>query len=394
MDMKQDKIGTIHDLSIDFDSLRSRLKSLREKYPAGVIIPMLERELASPAIPKIIEGLNTCDYLSKVFIATSATDAGYAAILKAFKDVEVPCDVIWCNRPEVSAVLEELKERGLDVRKLSGKGKDLWLAIGIASLELYAFAIHDADILSYSGTLPTRILYPVVEPRLDFFFSKGYYARVNTENKKMYGRVYRLFVQPLLESLQEKLGHGSEFLRYLQAFRYTLSGDVAITSDLALNLRIPCDWGLEIGMLSELYRNASYKRICQVDLGFYEHKHKQISGEGLLKTAGESLITLLRTLTETEGVDISEAFLLSLQVVYRRFAQDKIRQYHADAVCNNLDYDRHQEETSVEAFAKVILDAGRAYLQNPVASQLPDWIRTISVIPDSRERLMEAAIAD
>ena len=394
MDLKQEKIGTIHDLSIDFESLSSRLKSLRWKYPAGVIIPMLERELESPAIPKIIEGLNACEYLSQVLIATSATDAGYAAILKAFKDVEVPCSVIWCNRPEVSALLAELKDRGLDVTKLSGKGKDLWLAIGIASLELYAFAIHDADILSYSGTLPTRILYPVVEPRLDFFFAKGYYARVNLETKKMYGRVYRLFVQPLLESLQEKLGYNSDFLRYLQAFRYTLSGDVAITSDLALNLRIPCDWGLEIGMLAELYRNASFKRICQVDLGFYEHKHKQISGEGLLKTAGESLITLLRTLTETEGVDISEAFLLSLQVVYRRFAQDRIRQYHADAICNNLNYDRHQEETSVEVFARVILDGGRAYLQNPVAAQLPDWIRAISVIPDLRERLMEAAIAD
>jgi glucosyl-3-phosphoglycerate synthase len=394
MDLKQEKIGTIHDLSIDFESLSSRLKSLRWKYPAGVIIPMLERELESPAIPKIIEGLNACEYLSQVLIATSATDAGYAAILKAFKDVEVPCSVIWCNRPEVSALLAELKDRGLDVTKLSGKGKDLWLAIGIASLELYAFAIHDADILSYSGTLPTRILYPVVEPRLDFFFAKGYYARVNLDTKKMYGRVYRLFVQPLLESLQEKLGYSSDFLRYLQAFRYTLSGDVAITSDLALNLRIPCDWGLEIGMLAELYRNASFKRICQVDLGFYEHKHKEVSGEGLLKTAGESFITLLRTLTETEGVDISEAFLLSLQVVYRRFAQDKIRQYHADAICNNLNYDRHQEETSVEVFARAILDAGRAYLQNPVAAQLPDWIRAISVIPDLRERLMEAAIAD
>lgn len=392
MDLKQEKIGTIHDLSIDFECLSSRLKSLRWKYPAGVVIPLLERELESPAIPKIIEGLNACEYLTQVLIATSATDAGYAAIRKAFKDLEIPCSVIWCNRPEVNVLLEELKERGLDVTKLSGKGKDLWLAIGIASLELYAFAIHDADIRSYSGEIPTRMLYPVVEPRLDFFFSKGYYARVNIETKQMYGRVYRLLVTPFLEALQEKMGHSSEFLRYLQAFRYTLSGEVAITSDLALNLRIPCDWGLEVGMLAELYRNTSYKRICQVDLGFYEHKHKEVSGEGLLKTAGESLITLLRTITETDGVDISEAFLLSLQVVYRRFAQDKIRQYHADAVCNNLDYDRHQEENNVEAFAKVIFDAGRAYLQNPVAAQLPDWIRAISVIPELRERLREAAI--
>ncbi len=391
MDFNQEKITIVHDFCMDFDSLKKRLRTLSRKYPHGVIIPMLGSELGSPALQRIIEGLNDCDYLNKVFIALSVTHDEYREALKVFRNLEVPYEVIWCNRPEVNAVLEELKNKGLDITGLSGKGKDLWIAIGVASLELYAFAMHDADIVSYSGMLPTKILYPVVEPRLDFFFSKGYYARVNMESKTMYGRIYRLFTCPLLEALQEKLYYRSEFLRYLEAFRYPLSGEVAITSDLALNLRIPCDWGLEIGMLAELFRNASYKRICQVDLGFYEHKHKEIS-EGLLKTAGDSLITLLRTLTETDGVDISEAFLLSLQVIYRRFAQDKIRQYHADAVCNNLEYDRHQEETNMEAFAEVLIDAGREYLRNPVVSQLPDWIRAISAMPDLRERLKEATI--
>ncbi|MHC1636297.1 MAG: glucosyl-3-phosphoglycerate synthase, partial [Candidatus Methanospirareceae archaeon] len=122
------------------------------------------------------------------------------------------------------------------------------------------------------------------------------------------------------------------------------------------------------------------------------HKHKEISNDGLLKTAEDSFITLLRTLTETEGIDVSEDFLLSLQVIYRRFAQDKIRQYHADAICNNFNYDRHGEETSMEAFADVIISAGRKYLKNPVGSQLPDWVRAISALSDLRERLREAAI--
>jgi glucosyl-3-phosphoglycerate synthase len=365
----------------------------RQKYPSGVIIPIIGNDLENPALSKIISGLNDCDYLKKVFIALSTTsDADYRKALKLSSNFEIPCDVIWCNKPEVNDILHQLKKKGLDVTELHGKGKDLWIAIGIASLELYAIAIHDADIMSYSGMLPTKLLYSVVEPRLDFSFSKGYYARVNLENKKIYGRIYRLFINPLLAALQKKLVHNSTFIRYLQSFRYTLSGEMAIYSDLALNLRIPSDWGLEIGILAELYRNISNKRICEVDLGFFEHKHKPISPEALMKTAEDSFITLLRTLTETEGIDVSEAFLLSLQVTYRRFAQDRIRQYHADAICNSLDYDRHEEETSVDALSEVIIHAGKRYLKSPTSAQLPDWLRTLSAMPDAREKLRGASI--
>jgi glucosyl-3-phosphoglycerate synthase len=46
-----------------------------------------------------------------------------------------------------------------------------------------------------------------------------------------------------------------------------LAGELAITRELALNVRIPNNWGLEIEFLAELYRNLSQKRIAQVDLG-------------------------------------------------------------------------------------------------------------------------------
>jgi glucosyl-3-phosphoglycerate synthase len=393
MDIEQGRISRIHDFSINFNNLKSRMRETSKKYPPGVIIPIVESDLENPALCKIISGLNDCDYLKKVFIALSATsDADYKKALNFSSKFEIPCEVIWCNKPEVNDILNQLKKKGLDVTELNGKGKDLWIAIGIASLELYAIAIHDADIVSYSGMLPTKLLYSVVEPRLDFSFSKGYYARVNLENKKIYGRIYRLFINPLLAALQKKLSHSSTFIRYLQSFRYTLSGEMAIYSDLALNLRIPSDWGLEIGMLAELYRNVSNKRICEVDLGFFEHKHKPMSPEALMKTAEDSFITLLRSLTETEGIDVSEAFLLSLQVIYRRFAQDRIRQYYADTICNSLDYDRHEEETSVDALSEVIILAGKRYLKNPTTAQLPDWLRTLSAMPDAREKLRGAAI--
>ena len=96
-------------------------------------------------------------------------------------------------------------------------------------------------------------------------------------------------MNPILQVMQEKLQNRSKFVTYLQSFSYPLSGEIAIYSDLAMRLRIPCDWGFEVGLLAELYRNASNERICEVDLGFYDHKHKEVIENILVKTAEDSL---------------------------------------------------------------------------------------------------------
>ncbi len=317
MNVDQRKIANIHDFYLDFEIMSNQLSSLKSKMPSGLIIPIFENDIRSPGLIKIVHEINQCDYLSKVFIALSAkTASDYEEALRLSRSFKVPCEVVWCNKPEVITVLEELKRKGLDVTQMSGKGKDVWMTIGIASLELFAFAVHDADIVSYTKMLPTKMLYPIIEPKLDFFFCKGYYARINADNKKLYGRIHRLFINPLLEVLQEKLRY-SRFLTYLQSFSYPLAGEISVYSDLATHLRVPCDWGLELGLLSEVYRNASYGRVCQIDLGFYDHRHKKIEADSLLKTAEDSFITLLRTLTETENIDVSEPFLTSLQVAYQ-----------------------------------------------------------------------------
>jgi glucosyl-3-phosphoglycerate synthase len=392
MDSNQRKIATIHDFNLDFNMMANRLTELKNQYPSGLIIPIIGKDILSPGLPKMTQEINQCQYLKKVIIALSANNLEeYNQAMQLSKNFKVPCQVAWCNKPEVLQIIEELKHKGLDVTNLSGKGKDVWIATGIASLDLFAFALHDADITTYDKNLPTKLLYPIIEPKLDFFFSKGYYARINQTNQKLYGRITRLFIGPLLEVLQEKLQY-SKFLTYLQSFNYPLAGEIAIYSDLATHLRIPNDWGLEIGLLAELYRNAAYRRICEVDLGIYDHRHKTVCNDSLLKTAEDSFITLLRTLTEMENIEVSEPFLISLQVAYRRLAQDKIRQYHAEAICNNFDFNRHEEEVDVDLLCNVVLTGGRKYLQNPIKTQLPDWLRTISAMPNIRERLRDEAI--
>ncbi len=393
MDFDQRSFAKIHDFSMDFEVMSARLRILSQEYPSGVIIPIIESDLKNQVLTGIVDELNHCDYLKKVFIALSVKNQEcYNEAVRVFDAFKIPHDIIWCNKPIVMSVFEDLKVKGLDVTALNGKGRDVWIAMGIASLELHAFVIHDADILNYTRMLPTKMLYPVIEPKLDFFFSKGYYARINFEKRIMYGRITRLFMNPILEALEGKLQHKSRFVSYLQSFSYPLSGEIAIFSDLAMRLRIPCDWGFEMGLLAELYRNASFERICEVDLGFYDHKHKEVVGNGLVKTAEDSLVTLLRTLTETDGIEVSLPFLQSLQVMFRKMAQDKIRQYNADATCNNLDYDRHQEECSLDSLSEAIVSAGKRYLEDPSKAQMPDWLRTKAAMPDIRERLRKVAI--
>lgn len=117
-------------------------------------------------------------------------------------------------------------------------------------------AVHDCDIVTYNRELLARLCYPVAHPAFGFDFCKGYYARASN---KLNGRVMRLLVTPVLRSLKSIIGP-HPFLVYLDTFRYALSGEMAMDIDLVRRNRIPYDWGLEIGMLSEVFRNSARGR--------------------------------------------------------------------------------------------------------------------------------------
>ena len=74
----------------------------------------------------------------------------------------------------------------------------------------------------------------------------------------------------------------NDFLEYLDSFRYILAGEFALSLDLAQRLRIPADWGLEMGVLSEVHRNIALHRVAQVDIAkIYEHKHQEVIWDNL-----------------------------------------------------------------------------------------------------------------
>ena len=278
-----------------------------------------------------------------------------------------------------------------------GKGRSCWLAFGylLACGRCQVIALHDCDVVTYRREMLARLVYPVVNPQTDYEFSKGFYARVTD---RMYGRATRLLITPLIRSLEEIVGY-TEFLRYLDSFRYPLAGEFCMQTDLARANRIPSDWGLEIGVLAEVRRNTSIKRVCQVDLSDdYEHKHQSLSPgdpeKGLLKMCVDISKTLFRTLA-AQGVELTQGRFKTLQATYVRMAEDTINRYQGDAWLNGLVFDRHAEETAVDTFAHGISMAAERFFEDPLGVPLiPNWNRVASAFPHFLEELKTAVDAD
>jgi len=194
------------------------------------------------------------------------------------------------------------------------------------------------------------------------------------------------------------IGH-HPFLVYLDSFRYPLAGEFSMLADLARVNRIPGDWGLEIGVLAEIYRNVSVKRVCQADLSEnYEHKHQALSSEdpsaGLLKMAIDIGKSLLRNLA-TEGLVFDAAFFNTLRTAYQRAAQDAIKKYEDDATINGLVFDRHAERLAVDAFIRGIRIAAEEFVQDPLGIPLiTNWNRVVSAVPKFFEMLENAVDVD
>jgi glucosyl-3-phosphoglycerate synthase len=203
---------------------------------------------------------------------------------------------------------------------------------------------------------------------------------------------------PLIRTLEKMAGY-LPFLVFLDSFRYPLAGEFAITTDLARIIRLPSDWGLEIGVLSEVFRNCAPRRICEVDIcETYDHKHQDLSKDnsdaGLNRMAVDIAKHLFRVIA-SEGVVISDGFFKSVKAAYLREAQEAIRKYNDDASVNGLAFDRHTEGTAVDTFARSIDIAARAVIEDPLGTPLiPNWNRVTSAVPDFLERLRAAVDED
>lgn len=357
--------------------------------PIALILPALYSDVMSEAMKGIREELKGAKFIREIVLALGpATDGEFTQASEFMSGLPQEVTILHTGGARMKELYRTLEERGVSPGR-DGKGRSAWTAYGyvIASGKASCIALHDCDIQNYSLDLLGRLCYPVVSPTLDYVFCKGFYARVT---EKMHGRVTRLFIFPLVRALQKMVSN--PFIDFLDSFRYPLAGEFSMTVDVARINRIPWDWGLEVGMLAEVYRNYSTKRVCQVDIAEnYEHKHQGLSEEdpstGLMKMSIDIAKSIFRTVA-SEGIVFSDGFFKSLMASYLKLAEDSIVKYESDAAINGLVFDRHEEAMTVDAFTRSIMEAARTIMENPLGAPLiPNWNRVISATPGILERL-------
>ena len=313
------------------------LAVLAHERPIALVLPCHGADLAKPALAHIVAELSEGrHFLHEIVVTMNGLDAaGFARAQELFAALPMRRTLLWNDRPGSPA-------------GLGGKGGNVDAALRhlVGEGTCAIIATQDCDVASFRRQDLARLCYAVAEPRLGFEFAKMYYPRVTD---RLYGRVSRLFLAPLLHALLRVAGH-QPLLDFLLSFRYPLSGDVAMTRPTAAALRTTPGWGLEIGQLCEVFRHLDPRTVCQVDGGAgYDHKH-QPAATALAQMAAEIAAELFRQCA-TEGLPFDAAFRAAVATAYRREAALALQRSASLALINDLPFDETGETEMVAHFA-------------------------------------------
>ena len=391
-------MATLHRLGEPgVERLEAQLREFVQEMPIALVLPCHVDEIGTPALRGILRELEQVDYLRQVVVGIDGASAGdWRKACRLFAKSRHKPVLLWNDGPGVKRLLRKLAAADLDPGR-RGKGRNMWLCYGyvLAAGQAKVIAAHDCDILTYNRELLARLCYPVANDSLGFDFCKGYTARFT---HKLNGRVMRLMFTPLIRSLESIIGT-HPFLNYMNTFRYPLSGEICVDLDVVRRTRMPSDWGVEVGMLAEVFRVTSPKAICQVEIGErFDHKHQELSprdaSKGLHKMAIDIARCIFRTVA-AEGIRMDSGLFDTLLSTYLRKAEDTIRFYHADAEINGLAFDRHQEELAVATFVRGIRTAARDFMEDPLGEPLiPTWNHVESALPEFFDELRETVDRD
>ncbi|MFZ5997026.1 MAG: glycosyl transferase [Nitrospirota bacterium] len=392
-------VATFHRLGKqNLEKIEAELSWYASARPLALVLPSLYSELQGEALKGIVRELQEVKYVKEIVVTLGpASKEELEHAKRFFSALPQKTSIVWNAGPRLSEVYQSIKEADLHIGE-PGKGRSAWMAYGyiLSRQEFHAIALHDCDILTYNRELLARLSYPVVNPNLDYDFCKGFYSRVTD---RLHGRMTRLLVTPLIRSIQRILGGYHPLLAFFDSFRYPLAGEFSMDIDMARINKIPGDWGLEVGVLAEVYRNTALRRVCQVDIAEnYEHKHQVLSpddaSKGLHKMAVDICKSVFRTLA-SEGIIFSNGFFKTLVATYVRTAQDMLKRYEDDAAINGLCFDRHEESLAMETFTNGIRKAAEIITEDPLGVPLiSSWDRVTSAIPDILVKIKTAIEED
>ncbi|MDB6152925.1 MAG: hypothetical protein JWL90_1378 [Chthoniobacteraceae bacterium] len=351
-------------------ALEEELTGLARDSPIALVLPCHGADLDRPALAHIVAELRGAAFLQEIIVSMNGVDS--AAVARAKKIFSpLPVRFLWNDGPETGALLAGFAP---------GKGLNVWGALGLlcAEARVKIVALQDCDVVSFRRGTLARLCYACAHPKLGYAFSKMYYSRATD---RLYGRVSRLFFSPLLHAIVRMAGH-HPLLDFLLSFRYPLAGECAFKREVGERLALSSDWGLETGMLCELFREIDPRQVCQVAGGSaYDHKHQPAAGA--LATMSAGIARALFDQLAREGLD--SAIQTSIGDAYRREALVAVHRSANLALINGLPFDEPGERAIVALFAAQLSIAAS---ERTTTTTLPAWSTMAQSAPDFLPRLL------
>lgn len=154
------------------------------------------------------------------------------------------------------------------VVKCKGKGVALWKSQFLTSGDILIFI--DSDIIDFDERFVCGLLGPLLLQD-EYDFVKAFYKRPLVLGSDVYenqgGRVTEILVRPLLSALIPELAY----------FYQPLAGEYAVTRSLMEKLPVFSGYGVEIGLLIDIYYAYGLSRVAQVDMGKRRHRNRTVS---------------------------------------------------------------------------------------------------------------------
>jgi glucosyl-3-phosphoglycerate synthase len=393
------RVPTLHHLAhADSSARETEMLAWAADKPVALLLPALYAECERPALPRILEEVSQAGHISEVILSMNGMAAAeHERALRICRQHlrGKKTHVLWNDGPQLTDVYQRMEEAGMTGAH-AGKGSNIWM--GIAYLHARGFngiiVSHDTDILNYSRDLLWRLCYPLLHPRMGYHFAKGYYSRVSD---RLYGRVTRLLVFPLVQACRDVLGF-KPLLEQLESFRYPLSGEFAADMSAVERFSLPGGWGLEVSMLCEAFRHLPEEQQCQVDLGFhFEHRHRNLTHEqvgvnepGLVSAAADVARCLAWQVLREAEPRSAQSLMARIIERYRPRAAEWLRRYEHVALLNGLRHDIDEETAAVTAFGKaldqLLHTIGTDGLRVPAMREPP--AKTLAAIPGLAEEIV------
>lgn len=202
-----------------------------------------------------------------------------------------------------------------------GKGEVLWKSLAVTDSDLVVFV--DADVTDFRAGFVPALLGPLLaDPGVQL--TKAIYDRtLSTESgisPSGGGRVTELVARPLLNL------HWPELAGVVQP----LSGEYAARRELLDSVPFTSGYGVDIGLLIDVFERHGLDAIAQVDLGRRSHSHQ--SDAGLGRMASAICQTVLDRLSRHERLELRDRPSPALTQFQRVGALGSSSGYRAETV--------------------------------------------------------------